>query len=87
MEMKNLLQTKGFTLIEYTYDKFWVLEIVPKNDDEVLNLIQKLGLNNEESIEFVCLQCDENFTKCQVMIDYNVWNLTSEEFKELIESL
>ena len=82
MLTRELLLEKGFKLNTYPEGKYF--EFVTK-DDEVMEKI--LGNDYESDEETVILQLKEDFSNKLLCEDANVWDLTDEQFMEILERL
>lgn len=80
MLSKELLLEKGFELNTYPQGKYF--EFVTK-DDEVMEKI--LGEDYTRDEESVILQLKEDFSNKLLCEDANVWDLTDEQFMEILE--
>ena len=82
MLTRELLLEKGFKLNTYPEGKYF--EFVTK-DDEVMEKI--LGNDYESDEETVILQLKEDFSNKLLCEDAKVWDLTDEQFMEILERL
>lgn len=86
--MKQLLLSKGFelTYCDVSKDNYW--EYTDDNGDEgTSELAQLAGIDEERDIEYVTLQCKEDFTGCGACANDLYWTLTEDEFRDIVEKM
>lgn len=89
--MKELLQSKGFSLNTYPEGKFWELTV---EDDEnlkvkickIFNAEIEMTVNGSD-IETLILQCAEDFTKCIFYYDCNPFDMKTDDFIKCVEKM
>lgn len=77
----ELMINKGFSLNEYPEGKFYE-RTIENPDDELLKV-----LSYQHEAEKVILQTKEDFTNIVVMIDLDLWNLSNDQFCEILKAL
>lgn len=82
MLSKELLLKKGFKLNTYPEGKYF--EFVTKNDEVMEKILGKDYIGDEES---VILQLKEDFSNKLLCENANVWDLTYEQFMEILGKL
>jgi hypothetical protein len=82
MLSKELLLKKGFELNTYPQGKYY--EFVTTNNKVIENILGDDYMGDEES---VILQLKEDFSNKLLCEDANVWDLTDEQFMEILEKL
>jgi hypothetical protein len=82
MLTKELLLEKGFELNTYPQGKYF--EFVTKDDKVIEKILTSDYMGDEET---VILQLKEDFSNKLFCEDANVWDLTNEQFMEILEKL
>ena len=86
--VQEYLLSKGLSITQCPDGLWYVLEITPRSDEEMCGYMNTLKIDeSNEYFEFAILQCDTNFENCSLMVDYEIWNLSFEEFIKLIDRL
>ena len=86
--VQEYLLSKGLSITQCPDGLWYILEIRPKNDEEMCCYMDILEIDEyNEYFEFALLQCDTNFENCSLMIDYEIWDLSFEEFIKIINRL
>ena len=86
--VQEYLLSKGLSITQCPDGLWYILEIRPKNDEEMCCYMDILEIDEyNEYFEFAILQCDINFENCSLMIDYEIWDLSFEEFVKLVDRL
>ena len=86
--VQEYLLSKGLSITQCPDGLWYVLEITPKSDEEMYKYMDILKIDNSnEYFEFAILQCYTNFENCSLMVDYEIWNLSFEEFIKLVDRL
>ena len=79
----ELLISKGFELNEYPEGKFYEL-VIDNPKTELLNILE---YGYDEEANQIIFQMWENFTNIIVMIDGEVWDLSTEELIKVLNNL
>jgi len=79
----ELLISKGFKLNEYLEGKYYELTIQNPNY-QPLDILG-VGYDPEFMPEQLILQTKEDFTNIIVMVEGEIWDLSAEELKEVLE--
>ena len=87
MNYDNLLKEKGFVLNTYPEGKFWELTVI--DDERKKEHIYKVfGFDsNITDIDTLILQCTEDFTKCILYYDCNLYEMETDVFMKCIENI
>lgn len=84
--MESLLKSRGFCLnyCSVSHEKYW--EYTDTNGNEKTNDLARIfGIEEDQDVEYVVLQCKEDFTDCKVAANDLVWSCNQEEFFRLIK--
>ena len=85
---KEYLLSKGLSITQCPDGLWYILNITPKSDEEMCCYMNALEIDEyNDYFEFAILQCDINFENCSLMIDYEIWDLSFEEFIKLVDRL
>ena len=82
------LVNKGLCVKPYPDGFYYSLEVKPQTDEVIQEYLEAIGMSNQlESFEWLVLQCDVKFENCQLILDSGLWDLTFDEFIEIVSRL
>ena len=65
-----------------------MLEVKAQATEVMQKYLDVIGMSNQlESFEWLVLQCDVKFENCQLILDSGLWDLTFDEFVEIVSRL
>ena len=86
--VQEYLLSKGLAITQCPDGLWYALEIRPKNDEEMCCYMNTLEIDEfNEYFEFTILQCDTNFKNCRLIVDYDIWDISFEEFIKIVDRL
>lgn len=86
--MVELLKSKGFKLnhCDVSNENYW--EYTDSNGDEQTSALARfVGVDEEQDIEYVIIQCKEDFTCCGICANDLYYGLSTEEFKDIVQRM